>query len=358
MSNKLKTIIAVVVIAIIGILTGVGVNININHEGEAETTIEATEAKSQIEYAPEAVPASITVGEEAIEGVESGQGSIGEEVQVESVNGYGVPTVESIESNGPVTEINGEEIYQKCLQENEECGQGAVYPQLDISSPQAFTNAVLNKCIDVDGHYGAQCWDLASAFHYQYTGRVLLTCGTGAAKGVIADGCWQRNNLGEYVTTWNYNDIIAGSLVFFGGGQFGHVGIALGPVHNGYITLLGQNQGGGYCPGGGSAANIINISVKDFIGAFIPTIYIPPTPAPAPEPEVNACQVRKVQAGETLGQIMQECRGEIEWGEAMNDYARHWISTETNAGRTVFYGWTHDTGYGLYAGDVIEYEAE
>ena len=52
---------------------------------------------------------------------------------------------------------------------------------------------------------------------------------------------------------------------------------------------------------------------------------------------------------------MKECRGKIEWGEAMNEYARHWVSTKLVPGQTVFYGWTHGTGYGLYAGDVIEY---
>lgn len=79
-----------------------------------------------------------------------------------------------------------------------------------------------------------------------------------------------------------------------------------------------------------------------------------PTPTPEPAPVVDTCKVRTVVKGETMGKIMQECRGKVRWGEEMNEYASHWYST-VNAGNTVFYGWTHGSGYGLFAGDTIEW---
>lgn len=349
MSKKLKALIAVIVIAAIGIITGVTITVNINENGEANSEVEIN-TKSEIQYAPEAQPATVTVGDETIEGVETGQGAIGEEATVETVDGYPIPTVEAVESNGPVTDVSEVE-----CPEGEECGRGAGYPTIDISSPQAFANATLGVCLDVDGYYGAQCWDSMSAFFYNYTGRILQTCGTGAAKGTIADGCWQINAGSEFTMIWNPAEIQAGDIAVYSTGQWGHIGMAMGDYNNGYFTLLGQNQGGAACPGGGAAGNIINLSTRDFIGAFRPNIYIKPTPAPEPEPTVDTCKVREVVKGDTLGKIMLECRGEVKWGEDMNEYARHWVSTKVNEGNTVFYGWTHGTGYGLFADDVIRW---
>lgn len=345
MSNKLKTIIAVVVIVVIGALTGVGLNISINNQKEAaEANVEVTVPEAEIEYADEQIPAVITE--------ETGQGAV--EQEVTEIGGEVIPTVEAVDSNGPVTEVENTE-----CPEGEECGRGAAF-NVDITTPATFQNTTFNRCIDVDGYYGAQCWDLGAAFWLTYTGRTLTTCGTGAAKGAIADGCWQQNNAGgEFTMIWNPAELQAGDWVFFNTGTWGHVGMAMGSYNNGYITLLGQNQGGGYCAGGGSSTNIINISLRDFAGAFRPNIYIPPEPAPEPEPEpVNTCQVREVVKGDTLGKIMQECRGEVEWGEPMNEYARHWYSTKYMVYPTVFDGWASTGGYGLFAGDVIEFRSE
>ena len=65
-----------------------------------------------------------------------------------------------------------------------------------------------------------------------------------------------------------------GDIAVFGGGTYGHTGIVLGYYNNGYIALLGTNQGGVGCNGGGSSANIINISTKNFLGEsnYIPSI--------------------------------------------------------------------------------------
>lgn len=342
-SKKLTALIVATILAVIGVITGVTVNVN----------IENNKINATIEYSGEAVSPEIE-NEAELEGVETGQGEI-------KIDGEAVPTVEAVETNSPVTEVED----QEACPEGEECGRGAAYPKLNVSSPQAFANDTLGKCINVDGFAGSQCWDSMSAFFYNYAGRVLSTCGTGAAKGTIADGCWQKNAGNEFIMIWDKTQIQAGDIAVYSTGQWGHIGMAMGSYNNGYFTLLGQNQGGTPCPGGGAAGNIINLSTRDFIGAFRPKAYIKPEPkptpaptpkpTPAPAPVVDRCKVRTVVKGDTMGKIMKECKGKITWGNAMNDYANHWYSTKLNKPVTVYYGWTHGTGYGLFAGDVIEY---
>ncbi len=340
--NLKKTIGATIILIIALIAGGIGIN-NIN------ITTNENEFKAEIKFAEEQKPAEITSQEE-IEQVESGQGEI-------TVDGYPIPTVETVESNGPVTEVNNPE-----CPEGEECGRGANFPQLDISSPQAFANATIGQCINVDGYFGSQCWDSMAAYFLNYVGRTLSTCGTGAAKGTIADGCWQQNAGTEFTMIWNAGEIQPGDIAVYSTGTWGHIGMAMGYYNNGYFTLLGQNQGGAVCPGGGAAGNIINLSTRDFIGAFRPNIYIKPEPEPepepAPEPVADQCKVWNVGKGDTLGKIMETCKGEITWGEAMNEYARHWRSTTYKAYLTVYDGWASTNGVGLFAGDTIEYMTE
>ena len=331
--NKIIALLSVlVVLGVVGIIIFI---LNSKPTIENKNDI-ATSTTAEIEYATTSIPAEITLSQEI--NTETGQGAI---------EANEIPTIEAVGSNGPVTEENLVE-----CPEGEECGQGAYTPSLDISTPQAFANAVLGQCIDVDGYYGSQCWDLMAAYFINYTGHTLYTCGTGAAKGTIADGCWQQNAGNDFTMIWNASEIQAGDIAVYSTGQWGHIGMAMGSYNNGYFTLLGENQGGQACPGGGGAANIINLSTRDFIGAFRPNIYIHSDPDPEP---VDECKTWNVKAGDTLGQIMLTCRNEIKWGEEMNEYAKHWFSTIINSGNSVYYGWTHGTGYGLFAGDVIEY---
>ena len=178
------------------------------------------------------------------------------------------PTVESVDVNKAQDDV-----------EAEESGRGY---WVDVSSPEAFRNSTLGTCINTDGAYGAQCWDLADAFFQSYANRHFSTCGTGSAKGSM--NCWQQNAGDEFEMVWNSNDLQAGDIVVFNTGEWGHVGMAMGYSNDGYVTLLGQNQGGGYCDQGGSSTNIINISLRDFAGAFRPKAYIKPAPVPEPEP--------------------------------------------------------------------------
>lgn len=281
-----------IVVAIIAAITGAVVNIN----------IENGKVDANITYSDEAKPAEIMEG---LSDIEYGQGEV-------KVNGETIPTVEEVDATGP--QVNPEDETPTDCPEGEECGRGAAYPYVDTSTPEAFLNATLGGCYDIDGHFNEQCWDYAALFFLNYAGRTFYTCGTGAAKGAFADGCWQKNAGDEFVFITNPAELQPGDIVGFNNGTYGHVGMATGYYNNGYITLQGQNQGGGLCPGStmGARTNIINISLKSFAGAFRPKTYIKPepTPEPVPTPEPAPAPVSDevryiVKRGDTLGAILE-----------------------------------------------------
>jgi len=174
---------------------------------------------------------------------------------------------------------------EKC-EEGQECGMGK-FIYAPTQTFEAFKDYTYGKCWDVDSFAGAQCWDLASLHSMNYTQdqRVFSTCGTGAAKGMWA--CKEQNAGTEYDLIYNVADVQAGDIMVFGGGTWGHTGFAAGPYNNGYIALYGQNQGGAACPGGGAAANIINMSTATFLGAFRPKTYHPEPTPPTPSGDVT-----------------------------------------------------------------------
>lgn len=82
-----------------------------------------------------------------------------------------------------------------------------------------------------------------------------------------------------------------------------------------------------------------------------PTPTPEPTPTPTPE---NKCGTWNVKWGDTMSAIMKTCKGYVDWSQ-MNSYADKWISQKVNPGKSVYWGWTHRTGYGLFSGDIIKY---
>ena len=319
----LKQIISIVLVALLGIAAGCGVGLNIS-AGFSEGTVNIS-AGFSMQLASKQQPAIVENAE-------------GEEVIEEDI-----VTVE---------EVDGNQLVNECP-EGEECGLGK-YIYAPTETFTAFKDYTLGNCYDVDGYYGGQCWDLSALFWENYTndGRVLSTCGTGAAKG--AWNCKEQNAGDEFALIYDASEIQAGDWIIFGSGQYGHVGMALGSNNNGYVTLLGQNQGGAACAGGGSATNIINISLKSFVGAFRPKSYIKPEPTPTPVP-ISNCIEWHVAQGDTMGKIMLECEGTIVYGEAMNNYAKSWYSLVYQPGQSVYDGWHSPSGVGLYYGDDIEH---
>lgn len=171
-----------------------------------------------------------------------------------------------VESLPVVDMVDGGEI--QIEDESLDLGKGEYYP---FETPQEFKDATLGKCIDLDSKWGSQCVDLANAFWKEYTNRWITTCGTGTARGIW--DCKEKNAGNEFKLIENAKDIETGDWIVFDGGVYGHVGMALGKPNKGYVALLGENQGGTSCADGGSATNIINISLKTFKGAFRPKIY-------------------------------------------------------------------------------------
>lgn len=271
MRNNIKKLIGLVAIVVVAVLSGLGITIAVN---SGETKLEV---RTEIEYAEE---------KDAVETVlqtESGDLIVTDEPA----------TVNFVDSG----------LIEGCP-EDEECGQGA-YVYVPTESYSAFYNYVLGKCIDVDGYYGGQCWDLGAAFWMNYTedGRTLSTCGTGGAKGAWA--CKEQNAGTEFELITDTHSLQAGDWVIFNNGIYGHVGMALGGYNNKYIALLGENQGGPACVGGGAAANVINMSLTSFAGAFRPKTYIKPSPAPEPAPAPSDGVVEYTyKEGDTFGQVL------------------------------------------------------
>lgn len=311
----------VIIIAVLGILCGAGVDLAVRPTTTEEVV--EIEANTTLELSQEQQEATVT-------------DENGNEQTVD------VPTVEA---------VDGGQLADEC-EEGEECGKGWY---VDTSTPQAFRDAVYGQCIDTDGHYGSQCWDLANLFWQNYAGRTLSTCGTGAAKGTL--NCYEQNAGSEFEMIWDKTQLQAGDIVVFTNGQWGHIGMAMGSYNNGYISLLGTNQGGTACAGGGSTANIINISLANFGGAFRPKSYIV-TPEVDPVIPVTGCVEWAVKRGDTMSKIMMECEGTIQYGEIMNQYADSWYSRIVKPGQSVYEGWQSESGVGLYENDWIDHKVD
>lgn len=252
MKKATVSAIIVTILAMIAAITGATININ----------IEQDKYNATIEYSEEAQPAMV-------------EDDLGEIVEEEAI-----PTVEEVDGGKFEDETTGVSTLEGDYED-----LGAAIETFDVSSPVAFRNATLGKCVYANNKWGAQCVSLSRSFWWSYAGRDVSTCGTGMAKGMM--NCAEQNAGDDFEIYWKDSawNIQAGDWLIFDGGQYGHVGMALGPVSNGYVALLGENQGGSPCEGGGAATNIINISIKNLIGYYRPKAYIKPAPEPEPTPE-------------------------------------------------------------------------
>ena len=264
--NKLKSILALIIVLILGGITGSVVTLNTREDGSL-----VVETAMSIELSD--------VQQDAF--IENEQGEI-EQVSVATVE-----------------EVNTNNVMSGDLEVSEEDALGATYH--DTSTFYNYYKSVgLNTCIN--NIYGAQCFALANDFWWNYAGRALSSCGTGAAKGTL--NCIETNAGNEFEMVWNPEDLQPGDWVVFTNGEWGHIGMAMGYYNNGYITLFGQNQGGVSCSGGGSATNVINISLKNFGGAFRPKAYIVPEPEPETPTATSDVISYRYKKGDTFGQVI------------------------------------------------------
>lgn len=234
---------------ILAIAGGIGLTIGITtNQGKIEL---------KIDYSPEPV---ITGDEGAYEGEE-------------------IPTIDEIDGGGKFQDTininNAEpELYYEL---------GSI-EEVDTSSAKAFVKSTLGRCIVANNYFGAQCVSLARAFWWSYAGFDVTTCGTGLAKGMM--NCAEDNAKDKFEIIWDKNQIQEGTWIVLDGKTTGHVCMALGKPQNGYVSCLGENQGGIPCENGigGAGTNIINLSLKNFIGGYTPIDYIIPEPEPEPIP--------------------------------------------------------------------------
>lgn len=248
-NNKINILQKSIIPAILAIIAGgIGITLAVNtNHGQLEV---------KINYAAEPVE----VGDE---------GAFDEEI----------PTVEDIDGGGKFQDMINVDGSEPAL--NYELGE---IEKVDTSSPEAFKNSTLGRCIVANNYFGAQCVSLARAFWWSYAGFDVSTCGTGLAKGMM--NCADENARDKFKVIWNTDQIQEGTWIVLDGSRTGHICMALGKVNSGYVTCLGENQGGIACDYGigGAGTNIINISVKNFIGGYTPREYIIPEPIPQPVP--------------------------------------------------------------------------
>lgn len=191
-----------------------------------------------------------------------------------------IPTVDSVDGGG---------LFKDNINVGE--GESALYYELgsieevDTSSPEAFKKSTIGRCIVANNFYGAQCVSLARAFWWSYAGFDVSTCNTGVAKGMMK--CADENARDKFKIIWDKSEIQEGTWIVLDGKSTGHVCMALSKPNGDYVSCLGENQGGLPCENGigGAGTNIINLSLKNFIGGYTPLDYIIPEPEPEPEPE-------------------------------------------------------------------------
>lgn len=125
---------------------------------------------------------------------------------------------------------------------------------------------------DLDGSFGAQCWDYASLFWRN----VGFAAGYPLTGNGYAYGCWtikrEENASDTFWLITNKEDIKQGDILVFNAtvdNVAGHITFAA-TNYNGtnYIDCIGQNQGGAAVIGGGSAVHIHNFALTNFLGAF------------------------------------------------------------------------------------------
>lgn len=172
------------------------------------------------------------------------------------------------------------------------------YVVLPTNTYLAWKTAVAGNGYDADGSYGDQCWDLTAEFWHNVgfpTGYPLTGPNHSAYEcwSVNKDNNISYNGTQYFDLIYNLSDVKQGDVVVFNGTQSnpaGHIGFAdedYNPSKNGYIAILGQNQGSGGTPpainnpAGGTTANVKDLYVvTDFLGAFRYKAWEQPTPPP------------------------------------------------------------------------------
>ena len=112
-------------------------------------------------------------------------------------------------------------------------------------SAKQFIDSTIGKKYDMDGAYGAQCWDYGDYFWLTQVNRALSTGGTGCARGCWTVASARKANAGkEFELVTDPYKLKYGDWVILNCGAYGHVGIVVAiNKGKGTVTLQSQNQG-------------------------------------------------------------------------------------------------------------------
>lgn len=159
---------------------------------------------------------------------------------------------------------------------------------------QAFYLDRINKGVDVDGAYGAQCWDLFAYFCKLANYPIIYCTASGYAKDIANQKA--TNGILKNFVEVSLNSMQDGDWVIWGVSSatpYSHVAMFRKNNGNGTGIFLGQNQGGS------QAASQMNIPFAGIIGVFRPKCYIT---ASTSQPTTSSITYT-VKAGDTLSKI-------------------------------------------------------
>lgn len=162
------------------------------------------------------------------------------------------------------------------------------YPQVPHATYDEFRNHVNLGYYDLDGQYGAQCWDGACLIYVQNDINQYLYTGITFGGHGYAKECWtyqqarELNGSGHFSLIYNKEDIKKGDIIVFDSTSYsvtGHIAYA-NEDYNGTNTIscLGENQGAGSNPTTGKAFSINDLNLGTFLGAFRLDMWNQPTP--------------------------------------------------------------------------------
>lgn len=135
-------------------------------------------------------------------------------------------------------------------------------------TPKDFRNEVIGKRIDMDGYFGAQCWD-GYAYYMQKIGYRYANCTT---TGFVKDIWNNRYSNGMLVSCDIVTVMQQGDIAVFGNSvetPFSHIAIFMKDNGNGTGLFLGQNQGAI-----NGAFNEVSLKYVNILGAFRPKVFL------------------------------------------------------------------------------------
>lgn len=177
---------------------------------------------------------------------------------------------------------------------------------------QEWLNSRNGQAIDVDGNWGAQCWDLWSDYAMTLFGASMYQTSTnsGGVYHHAGYACEIWHNFGGNLN-WAFTPVGADQPAQYGDVVLWEWGSAVGP--NSHVALVVEDRGGSiYCltqnPG---AAHYANLSKSGVLGYLRPDnqsiIGGGGAPAPTPSGPVTPGSTYTVQPGDTLSGIGSRC---------------------------------------------------